>query len=91
MAQTKFSGPVKSDNGFIGNVTGNLTGSVVGFKLQDATAANLGAAANAVNTTGKYIGKMVVDYASGLIYTAVGAAAGDDWLASDGTTTISPA
>lgn len=30
MAQTRFSGPVASDNGFIGNVTGNLTGNVTG-------------------------------------------------------------
>ena len=28
MAQTTFSGPVKSDNGFIGNVTGGVTGMV---------------------------------------------------------------
>ena len=27
MAQTTFSGPVKSDNGFLGNVTGNVTGT----------------------------------------------------------------
>ena len=27
MAQTRFSGPVKSDNGFEGNVTGNVTGT----------------------------------------------------------------
>jgi hypothetical protein len=27
MARTSFSGPVKSDNGFEGNVTGNLTGT----------------------------------------------------------------
>ena len=27
MARTTFSGPVKSDNGFEGNVTGNLTGT----------------------------------------------------------------
>jgi hypothetical protein len=26
MSRTTFSGPVKSDNGFEGNVTGNLTG-----------------------------------------------------------------
>jgi hypothetical protein len=30
MAQTRFSGPVKSDNGFIGNVTGNTTGNITG-------------------------------------------------------------
>jgi sulfite exporter TauE/SafE len=27
MAQTRFSGPVVSDNGFSGNVTGNVTGT----------------------------------------------------------------
>jgi hypothetical protein len=28
MAQTRFSGPVASDNGFIGAITGNVTGNV---------------------------------------------------------------
>ena len=27
MARTTFSGPVASDNGFIGNVTGNISGT----------------------------------------------------------------
>lgn len=30
MAQTRFTGPVRSDNGFIGAVTGNITGDVTG-------------------------------------------------------------
>jgi hypothetical protein len=30
MARTTFSGPVKSDNGFEGNVTGTVTGAVTG-------------------------------------------------------------
>jgi hypothetical protein len=30
MAQTRFSGPVASDNGFIGNLTGNVTGNLTG-------------------------------------------------------------
>jgi Flp pilus assembly protein CpaB len=30
MARTTFSGPVKSDNGFEGAVTGNITGNVTG-------------------------------------------------------------
>jgi hypothetical protein len=29
MARTTFSGPVKSDNGFEGNITGTVTGMVV--------------------------------------------------------------
>jgi hypothetical protein len=28
MANTHFSGPVNSENGFVGNFTGNVTGSV---------------------------------------------------------------
>ena len=28
MAQTRFSGPVVSDNGFVGSVTGSVTGAV---------------------------------------------------------------
>lgn len=30
MAQTRFSGPVASDNGFVGSVTGNITGNLSG-------------------------------------------------------------
>ena len=30
MARTTFSGPVASDNGFIGALTGNVTGNVTG-------------------------------------------------------------
>ena len=30
MARTTFSGPVASDNGFIGTITGNVTGNVTG-------------------------------------------------------------
>ena len=33
MAQTTFSGPVKSDNGFIGAVTGPVTGAVAATTL----------------------------------------------------------
>ena len=42
MAQTRFSGPVKSDNGFegnvIGNITGNITGTVTGTVVQPVSA-----------------------------------------------------
>jgi len=95
MAQTRFTGPVVSDNGFvgaitgnvIGNVTGNVTGTVTGtIILPTATAANLGAIANAINTTGKVTGKTVVDIATGVIYTASGATAGSVWYGSNATT-----
>jgi hypothetical protein len=95
MSRTTFSGPVKSDNGFegaitgnvIGNVTGNVIGNVTGtIILPTATAANLGSIANAINTTGKVTGKTVVDIATGVIYTASGATAGSVWYGSDATT-----
>ena len=28
MAQTRFTGPVTSDNGFVGDVTGDVTGTI---------------------------------------------------------------
>lgn len=48
MASTTFSGPVTSQNGFIGAVTGNITGNVTG----DIFATNQAlSGAGAVNTT----------------------------------------
>jgi hypothetical protein len=60
------------------------------FALIPSTVAALEAVGDAINTTGKYTGKMVVVLATGLIFTATGAAAADDWKGSDGTTTASP-
>jgi hypothetical protein len=37
MATTTFSGPVVSDNGFVGTVTGNVTGNVTGDVTGDVT------------------------------------------------------
>lgn len=69
--------------------TGNLTlgGN---FALVADTVANLEAIGNAINTTGKYTGKMVVVLSSGLIFTATGSTAGSVWRASDGTTVATP-
>jgi len=76
MAITTFSGPVASDNGFI---------------LEPSTTAALGAATNAINTTGKQAGKCVVVLASGKIYTATGSLATSTWVVSDGSTAVTPA
>ena len=75
MARTTFNGPVASDNGFI---------------FPTATAANLGDAANAINTTNKTTGKSVVDIATGVIYTATGSNTTSAWKGSDATT-VTPA
>lgn len=96
---TNGAGTVTSVGG-TGTVNGlTLTGTVTSsgsltlggnFALTADTVANLEAIGNAINTTGKYTGKMVVVLASGLIFTATGSAAGDVWRASDGTTVATP-
>ena len=75
MANTTFSGPVISNNGFV---------------FPTATAANLGDAANAINTTNKTVGKTVQDIATGVIYVATGTTTTSAWKGSDATT-ITPA
>lgn len=91
---TNGSGTVTSVGG-TGSVNGlTLTGTVTSsgsltlggaFVLPTATAAAIGDSANAINTTGKTVGKMVVDLTTGIIYTATGTAATDPWGATDGT------
>jgi hypothetical protein len=93
------TGTVTSVGG-TGTVNGlTLTGTVTtsgsltlggSFALPTASAANVGAIANAINTTGKYTGKMVVDYATGIIYTATGATAGSAWAPSDASGLVTP-
>lgn len=77
-----------------GNVTGDLTGDVTGdltggVNLTVVAVADLGDAANAVNTAGKVVGKIVVGD-DGLIYSAAGTGDTDDWKASDGSSDITP-
>lgn len=75
-----------------GPITGSGTVTLGGqFVLPQATAAELVAETDAINTTGKYTGKMVVDITSGIIYTAAGAGVNDDWMPSDGGTPVTPA
>ena len=46
MARTTFSGPVKSDNGFEGDITGTVTGAVAATTLSASGVASLTNAAN---------------------------------------------
>jgi hypothetical protein len=46
MARTTFSGPVKSNNGFEGNITGTVTGAVAATTLSASGVASLTNAAN---------------------------------------------
>jgi hypothetical protein len=62
MGQTTFSGPVESQNGFLGDITGNITGNVTGVltgrvvnsvqSLSGAGAVNLTTGLTALTTTG---------------------------------------
>lgn len=91
---TNGAGTVTSVGG-TGTVNGlTLTGTVTStgdltlggsFVLPTATAAAIGDSANAINTTGKTVGKMVVDLTTGVIYTATGTTPTSPWGASDGT------
>lgn len=86
MARTTFSGPVASDNGFIGNITGNVTATTVsatGNITADSNQAVVagGAAAFLATTTaglGIYVG-------SGA--PTVSAAQGSLYLRTDGSST----
>lgn len=85
MAQTTFSGPVVSQNGFVGLVTATALQSPV------ATSANLGSATNAVNTANKVVGTTVYNTTTKTFYVAQGTTATSTWIdSSDGTTTITP-
>lgn len=48
MAQTTFSGPVVSNNGFVGNVTGGVTGPVTATTISASGNATLSGTANVI-------------------------------------------
>ena len=91
---TNGAGTVTSVAG-AGTVNGlTLTGTVTSsgsltlggaLVLATSTAAAIGAVGNAINTSGKTVGKMVVDLSNGIIYTATCTAAADPWGATTGT------
>ena len=73
MARTTFSGPVKSDNGFEGNVTGNVTGiaNLTAYTLSPDTLPS-----NATTATGAII--FVSDANTGVGTVAFND--GTDWI-----------
>lgn len=48
MASTTFSGPVTSENGFVGNITGTVTGAVVATTISASGNATLSGTANVI-------------------------------------------
>lgn len=82
MARTTFSGPVKSDNGFEGSITGNVTGILTGDVVGSITLPTYTVSqANAL--TPKTAGK--------LIYVSNGLAGAPCVAVGNGTIWVSPA
>ena len=90
MANTHFTGPVYSINGFVGDTIGNVTASSI--ILPTTTSAALISKTNAINTTGKVANLALYNTTTKTIYVAQGALNTSTWIdTADGTTTITPA
>ena len=93
MGTTTFSGPVVSNNGFTGDVTGDVAGGVDATYLQVPALAATAIAdvADAVNTANKVAGTVVLDTTNSRLMIALGADADSDWVAGDdSSTTVTP-
>ena len=73
-----------------GTLTGNVVATAGYIQLRTATAANIAAIANAVNTTGKAAGTVVFDTTNSKIKVATGANANSTWVDADGTNAVTP-
>jgi hypothetical protein len=73
-----------------GTVTGNVDATAGYIQLRTATAANIAAIANAVNTSGKAAGTIVFDTTNSKIKVATGANANSTWVDADGTNAVTP-
>lgn len=94
MANTTFSGPVISTNGFQGATTGNVTGGVTAtsayVQINAVAATAIADVADAINTANKVAGTIVLDTTNSRIMVATGDAADDDWAVADGSATVTP-
>jgi hypothetical protein len=82
MARTTFTGPVKSNNGFEGSITGNVTGTLTGRvvesvqSLSGAGAVNLTTGMTALTTTGAAQALTLADGTAGQVKVIVHAVDG---------------
>ena len=94
MANTTFSGPVISTNGFVGDITGTTTGNINAASgyliIRSATAAQIADASNVINTSGKYTGTLILDTTNGRVMVALGGNATSNWAVADGSATVTP-
>lgn len=87
MAQTRFSGPVLSDNGFVGEITGTVVGNVVGNLVGDVTG-NFTGPTLKLNEIA--LGSLPAAAAgnAGTVYFVSGTTSGNTLVFSDGTDNI---
>jgi len=95
MARTTFSGPVKSDNGFEGDITGNVAATNVTATTVTATGAVTGANVAVTGTGGvkltvRAIGTLPAAAAgnAGTFYYVSGTSSGNTLVFSNGTANI---
>ena len=72
-------------------LTGNVDATTGYIQLRTATAAEIAAIGNAVNTTGKAAGTIVFDTTNSKIKVATGANANSTWVDAAGTNAVTPA
>jgi hypothetical protein len=88
------TGTLTASGGVTGAVAGTLTGNVVAtaghIQLRTATAAQIAAIADAVNTAGKVAGTIVFDTTNSKLKIATGANANSTWVDADGTNAVTP-
>ncbi len=73
-----------------GTLTGNVDATAGYIQLRTATATQIGAIADAVNTSGKAAGTIVFDTTNSKLKIATGANANSTWVDADGTNAVTP-
>lgn len=73
-----------------GTLTGNVDATAGYIQLRTATAAEIAAKANAVNTTGKAAGTIVFDTTNSKLKIATGATDTSTWVDASGANAVTP-
>lgn len=73
-----------------GTITGNVDATAGYIQLRTATAAEIAAIGNAVNTTGKAAGTIVFDTTNNKLKIATGANANSTWVDDGGANAVTP-
>jgi hypothetical protein len=74
-----------------GTLTGNVDATAGYIQLRTATATQIGAIGDAVNTAGKAAGTIVFDTTNSRLMIATGANANSTWVRADGSNAVTPA